>query len=192
MKRLGALIAMAMVSVFAQSPGATGSQADRLSQQERRGKEIYFGIEASSDPQIKALIGNPPTEVPGTLVACINCHGKDGKGNLEAEVVPSIITWEALTKPYGTAHSGGRTRPAYTERLLIRAICMGIDPAGNKLHVAMPRFQMSREDINALIAYLKQLGKDIKPGLSDSSINDRRIDRFTCECQKRLWCKPEG
>ena len=30
---------------------------------------------------------------------------------------------------------------------------MGIDPAGNKLHVAMPRFRMSLQDMEDLAAY---------------------------------------
>lgn len=170
MTRFTALIAIAVISVLAQAPGKTRPQTDQLSPQEHRGKEIYFGIAASSGPPIKALIGDPPTEAPGTLMACANCHGEDGKGKPEGGVVPSDITWEALTKPYGVTHSSGRTHPLYTEKLLVRAICMGIDAAGNKLHVAMPRFQMSHEDINALIAYLKRLGKEIDPGLSDSTI----------------------
>jgi ABC-type branched-subunit amino acid transport system substrate-binding protein len=170
MKRFTALIAISLISVFAQTPEKTRPERDPLSQQEHRGKEIYFGIAASAGPPIKALIGNPPTEAPGALMACANCHGEDGKGRPEGGVVPSDITWEALTKPYGVTHSTGRTHPSYTDKLLVRAVCLGIDPAGNKLHVAMPRFQMSREDINALIAYLKRLGKEIDPGLSDSTI----------------------
>lgn len=170
MRRLAAFLGIAIISVFAQTPGKTFSQTDRLSSQEQRGKEIYFGTPASSDPPIKALIGDPPVKVQGTLMACANCHGEDGKGKPEGGVVPSDITWEALTKPYAVSHSSGRTHPGYTERMLVSAVCMGIDPAGNKLHVAMPRFQMSREDINALIAYLKRLGKDLDPGLSDSTI----------------------
>ncbi len=170
MKRFTALIAISVISVFAQTPGKTRPQTDLLTSQEHRGKEIYFGIAASSGTPIKALIGDPPTETPGTLMACASCHGEDGKGKPEGGVVPSDITWEALTKPYGVTHSSGRTHPLYTEKLLVRAVSMGIDPAGNKLHVAMPRFQMSREDINALIAYLKRLGREIDPGLSDSTI----------------------
>ncbi|HWO00081.1 MAG TPA: ABC transporter substrate-binding protein [Blastocatellia bacterium] len=169
MRRLTVLIAISVISVFAQAPGGAHPQTDPLSSQERRGKEIYFGI-AGSSPPIKALIGDPPTEAPGTLMACANCHGLDGKGKPEGGVVPSDITWETLTKPYPLTNSSGRTHPRYTERLFVSAVCMGIDPAGNKLHVAMPRFQMSREDINALIAYLKRLGRDIDPGLSESTI----------------------
>ena len=169
MTRFTALVAIAVISVFAQAPGKTPSQTDPLSSKEQRGKEIYFGIAASSPP-IKALIGDPPTEAAGTLMACVNCHGEDGKGKPEGGVVPSDITWEALTKPYAVTLPSGRTHPLYTEKLLVRAVCMGIDPAGNRLHVAMPRFQMSREDINALIGYLKRLGRESDPGLSDSSI----------------------
>ena len=171
MRRFLALIAIAAVSVFAQTHAKTPPQTDPLSSQEQRGKEIYFGIAASSTQPIKALIGNPPTEAPGSVMACVNCHGEDGKGKPEGGVVPSDITWEALTKPYGATHSTGRTHPLYNEKLLVRAVCMGIDPAGNKLNVAMPRFQMSREDINALIAYLKRLGREVDPGLSDSTIS---------------------
>lgn len=170
MRRFTAFIAIALVGVFAQAPGKSRPQSDRLSSQEQRGKEIYFGIASSSGPPIKALIGDPPTETPGTLMACANCHGEDGKGKPEGGVVPSDITWEALTKPYGVTHSSGRTHPPYTEKLLVKAVCMGFDPAGNKLHAAMPRFQMSREEINALTAYLKRLGREIDPGLSDSTI----------------------
>src|SRR5262245_60258640 len=170
MRRSAAFLAVAIISLLAGTHGETRSQTDRLSPQERRGKEIYFGTPASDNPPIQALIGDPPVAVKGTLMACANCHGEDGRGKPEGGIVPSDITWEALTKPYTVAHTSGRTHPGYTERTIISAVCLGIDPAGNKLHVAMPRFQMSREDINALIAYLKRLGKDSDPGLSDSAI----------------------
>jgi len=104
------------------------------------------------------------------LLACANCHGRDGRGKPEGRVVPSDITWDALTKPYGVTHSSGRAHQPYTERLLVRAISMGLDPAGHELNTAMPRFQMSREDINALILYLKRLARDSDTGIDDSTI----------------------
>jgi ABC-type branched-subunit amino acid transport system substrate-binding protein len=135
---------------------------------EQRGKEIYLGTATAS--AVKARIGVPPVDAPATLLACVNCHGRDGTGKPEGSVVPSDITWEALTKPYGVTHASGRTHRPYTERLLVRAICLGIDPAGHELHPTMPRFQMSREDADALIGYLKRLGHDAEPGLSESAI----------------------
>ncbi|MGH9425847.1 MAG: c-type cytochrome, partial [Terriglobia bacterium] len=110
-RRLAALIAIAVIGSFAHSPRETISQTDRLSPQERRGQNIYLGLGDSSDPPIKALIGDPPTEAEGALMACANCHGKDGRGKPEGGVVPSDITWQALTRPYTVTHPGGRTHP---------------------------------------------------------------------------------
>ena len=157
MKYFWLLFGMVMLSVFMQRPVTLDSQDDNLSPQEQRGKEIYFGLESSSSPPIKALYGNPPAELPATLMGCVNCHGKAGKGIPGDELAAKDITWDALTKRY-PADSRSGARPAYTEQLLVRAVCMGIDPAGTELQVTMPRFQISREDMKALIAYLKRLG----------------------------------
>jgi ABC-type branched-subunit amino acid transport system substrate-binding protein len=50
------------------------------------------------------------------------------------------------------------------------AITRGKDPAGNQLQNVMPRYQMSQEDLADLIAYLKHLGKDSDPGISETAI----------------------
>jgi ABC-type branched-subunit amino acid transport system substrate-binding protein len=137
---------------------------------EERGKEVYLRGASPSDAGVTAQFGEPPTEVDGSLMPCVNCHGSDGKGKPEGGLKPTNITWEALTRPYGVIHAGGRTHPPYTERLLARAISLGIDPGGNKLHSLMPRFQMSRDDIRDLIEYLKRLGTQLDPGLTDTGI----------------------
>ena len=79
------------------------------------------------------------------------------------------LDWETLTKPYGV-NANGRQHPPYTERGLELAITRGIDPAGNKLLNVMPRYQMSRDDLSDLILYLKRIGKDRDPGISETSI----------------------
>ena len=99
-----------------------------------------------------------------------SCHGLDGRGKPEGGVIPSNLAWEALTKPYGVTHPGGRTHPPYTDRALEVAITRGLDPAGNKLLDVMPHYQLSQEDLGDLVAYLKRLGKDRDPGLSENSI----------------------
>src|SRR5262249_23294167 len=91
-------------------------------------------------------------------------------GKPEGGISPSNVTWEALTKPYGVAHADGRTHPPYTERLLIRAITMGADPAGNELNRAMPRFTLSRVDADNLVAYIKLLGNVAVPGVSTDTV----------------------
>jgi ABC-type branched-subunit amino acid transport system substrate-binding protein len=141
-----------------------------LTPPEQRGKQVYRQGTSPSGRTITALLGKDGNQVPAAVLACANCHGYDGRGRPEGGVTPSNITWEALTKPYGDTHPGSKQHPPYTERLLKRAITMGIDPAGNPLHVAMPRYRMSQQDMADLIAYVKRLGKILDPGLTETSI----------------------
>src|SRR4029079_278807 len=107
---------------------------------------------------------------PASSVPCGGCHGRDGKGRPEGGVAPTDLTWTALTKPYGITHPSGRKHPAYDVKLLKRAISLGLDPAGNALHVAMPRFRMSLKDMEDLVAYLQTLGTGSDPGVSDTGV----------------------
>jgi ABC-type branched-subunit amino acid transport system substrate-binding protein len=142
--------------------------APRLSPEQRRGRQIYLkGVGAS---EITAYLGNSSMDVPGSVMACANCHAQDGRGKAESGVVPSDITWLNLTKHYGLVHEDGRKHPAYTAGLLARAIQSGVDSAGNKLKAMMPTYMMSRQDLQDLIAYLQVLGDDADPGLSENGI----------------------
>jgi ABC-type branched-subunit amino acid transport system substrate-binding protein len=141
-----------------------------LTPQEIRGKQIYLQGTSSSGEEILAYVGDSSLEVPGKVMACANCHGLSGQGKTRDGITPSNITWEALTKPHGAAQASGRKHPAYTDRALELAITRGLDPGGNKLLKAMPRFQMSKADLDDLIVYLKRLGTDLDPGVSEQKI----------------------
>lgn len=141
-----------------------------LTAQESRGKQIYLSGTSKSGKDILAYIGDESLEVPGSTMACANCHGLRGQGKPEGGIDPSNITWEALTKPYGVTHASGRKHPPYTARAFEFAITRGLDPAGNRLLYAMPRYQMSKEDLDDLVLYLKRLGSDVDPGISDDRI----------------------
>jgi ABC-type branched-subunit amino acid transport system substrate-binding protein len=91
-------------------------------------------------------------------------------GKPEGGISPATITWDELTREYGPTHPSGRRRPAYDERSLRNAITMGWDPAGRMLDGAMPRYVMAREDLDDLIAYLKELGTDSDPGITDDRL----------------------
>lgn len=149
----------------------TGASAQAsLSPQERRGKQIYVQGTSPSGRDIFAYLGDDSLEVPASTLPCANCHGLDGRGKSEGGINPSNISWEALTKPYGVTHQGGRTHPPYTERALELAITRGRDPAGHKLLNVMPRYQMPREDLADLVAYLKRVGLEQDPGLSETGV----------------------
>jgi len=143
---------------------------NNLTPQEKRGRQIYMQGTSSSGREILAYLGDASLEVPGSAMPCSNCHGLNGEGKPEGGVIPTNLTWEYLTKPYGVTHPSGRKHPPYTERALELALTRGLDPAGNKLMNVMPRYQMSREDMADLIAYLKRLGLDRDPGVADDHL----------------------
>ena len=148
----------------------TAEPAEEQRQRLERGRQIYLLGTSPSGGEITAVMSDAGVEVPASTVPCAGCHGRDGKGNREGGVYPSDLTWAALTKPYGVTHPGGRKHPAYDVRTLKRSITLGIDPAGNPLHVAMPRFRMSLQDMEDLIAYVRQLGTGTDPGLTDTTV----------------------
>jgi ABC-type branched-subunit amino acid transport system substrate-binding protein len=141
-----------------------------LTASETRGKQLYLtGISPSGKP-VKALVGPESAELSGTDAPCAGCHGEDGHGRPEGGIVPTDITFEHLTLAYGHSHDNGRKHAAFTADTIAAAIAGGIDPAGNRLDSAMPRYALSASDSADLIAYLKRLSTDADPGLSESVI----------------------
>ncbi len=81
---------------------------------------------------------------------CGSCHGADGRGGTIKMMTGSAvkapdITYDALIKQ------------GFTDATIGRAIRDGLDESGKSLADAMPRWQMSDADVDAVIAYLKQL-----------------------------------
>ncbi len=129
-----------------------------------RGREIY----ERGDAAIQADMSG--ATVPASVVPCASCHGSDGRGRAEGGTVPSDIRHETLTRPYDVSAPSGRRHGPYDDRALVRAIAMGLDPAGNRLSEVMPRYQLSRDDAAALVAYLRTLGTRRDPGIDDDAI----------------------
>jgi ABC-type branched-subunit amino acid transport system substrate-binding protein len=165
-----ALAALALSSVGAQeqkTPSA-GERTRTLTPSERRGRAIYLRGESASGKQIKALVGE--LDVPASTMTCAGCHGARGEGKTEGGVTAGNLTWANLTKSYGHTHPTGRRHGPFDEAAFARAVAAGVDPAGNTLLSAMPRFKMSPEDAADLIAYVKRIEEDYDPGLSDASL----------------------
>ena len=170
-----AALCIATASAQTTQQKATQQKADESSQQERpltpaerRGKAIYFRGETSSKREVTAMIGD--VDVPTSTVNCAGCHGRRGEGKTEGGVTAGNLTWTNLIKPYGHTHPSGRKHGPFTESSFAMAVVRGVDPAGNNLAVAMPRYRLSIEDMNDLIAYIKRLEFDRDPGLSADSI----------------------
>jgi ABC-type branched-subunit amino acid transport system substrate-binding protein len=157
------------------SPGQTIGAAQPASDaaeshKNERGKAIYFTATSPSGQRITARLGGSSTDVPAAVLTCQNCHGRDGIGKPEGGIAPATITWDELTKDYGPSHPSGRRRPAYDARTIRRAIAMGLDPTGRALDPSMPRYALTHEDMDDLVGYLKELGRDRDPGITDQAI----------------------
>ncbi len=92
--------------------------------------------------------------MPMMRAVCANCHGPQGHGGnifimMYRYEVPNI-TWPVLTGPF-------EDHQPYTEETVKQAITQGIDPAGNPLEYPMPRWQISPQDLNDLLSFIKTL-----------------------------------
>ncbi|HWL73775.1 MAG TPA: ABC transporter substrate-binding protein, partial [Burkholderiaceae bacterium] len=141
----------------------------QLTSSERRGKQIFLRGVSPSGREITGRIGE--IDVPASAATCSGCHGMRGEGKTEGGVTAGGLTWSNLIKPYGHTHTTGRKHGPFTESSFIRAVINGVDANYNPLLAAMPRYNLSPEDMADLIAYLKRLETDLDPGLTDSSIS---------------------
>jgi ABC-type branched-subunit amino acid transport system substrate-binding protein len=170
--RHGSQVATLLVSVALGAGnllGPTPLVGQELSPQEA-GKSIYMTGESPSHKSLQAVLGDGSTVVPATLMPCASCHGTEGKGRPEGGIVPSNITWSALTRSSSVDDELGRRRPGYDVKSLQKVLREGVDSGGNELGPVMPRYRMSDEDLDHLIDYLQLLGKQNDPGLTDTTI----------------------
>jgi ABC-type branched-subunit amino acid transport system substrate-binding protein len=136
-----------------------------------RGRRLFeTGIGHDGHP-VEAVFADSATRIPGALLSCAGCHGKDGKGRTAKGLNPPDITWQNLTKPYSLRVGVGRSRPPYTEPLVARAITLGRDSGGQLLGVAMPRFRLTHEEVADLMAYLRELGSEVDPGVGPDALS---------------------
>jgi ABC-type branched-subunit amino acid transport system substrate-binding protein len=168
------LLAALSALAFAQNPPPKtepepSSETRPLTPAERRGRALYLRGESGSKREITAIVND--LDVPATTVPCAGCHGRRGEGKTEGGVTAGNLTWSNLIKPYGHTHPTGRKHGPFTESSFASTVVRGVDPAGNNLVVAMPRYRISIEDMNDLIAYIKRLEFDRDPGLTAESID---------------------
>lgn len=160
-----ALIAAAILATAGMAAPALA-----LDDAQTRGKQIYFKGTSPRGTEIVAVVGDEGAMLPGSAMPCGSCHGSDGLGRPEGGLIPLDIRWSELVKTYGHVHQNGRRHPAYDEESFARSMYGGVDPANNRLDRSMPFYQMSREDMADLIAYMKVLEHDFDPGVSDDRV----------------------
>ena len=159
---------LALAGMLLVTPGPSLFAAD-LTEAEERGKYIYETGRSRSRRVIMASIqGGEPT--PGHILPCINCHGADGRGAEDyVGVAPLNVNWYALVSSGPHTHAV-RSHAAFDELSLARAIVLGKDPDGNDMDKSMPRYDMAKEDVEDLIAYLKVMDSQSDPAISGTTI----------------------
>jgi ABC-type branched-subunit amino acid transport system substrate-binding protein len=144
-------------------------RGEALSAAAERGRVLYRTGESASGGEVIAVLGDGAVQLPAASFPCATCHGEDGRGRAEGGALPSDLTWPALTRPY-EVRTGDRRRGPYDEAKMTRAIALGVDPSGNRLDSVMPRYRMSKQDADDLVAYLRRLGRDPDPGVSEEAV----------------------
>ena len=77
------------------------------------------------------------------------------------------ITWDALTvaeHEEAAGEEGHTEHPPYTGDTLKMAITRGLDPAGEPLEDAMPRWRMTESDLNDPVDFIKTLDEVLMSG----------------------------
>jgi len=163
------ILACLSMTLAGRPPGAAAQNDAALTAEEERGRLIYRKGEDGTGQEITAVINE--LDMPATGMPCSNCHGLNGEGLKEGGLEPSPVDWATLAAPR-TSPLTGRRRPAYTEATAALSIAAAVDPAGAPLHVGMPRYEMTDEQLSSLVAYLKKIGDeaDTDPGLSREAV----------------------
>jgi len=131
------------------------------------GKRIYReGIGSDGQPIEALVMGDIP--VFGDQFTCLHCHRYSGLGGAEGTKYVMPTSGPTLYTPrVGIYHE----RPAYTDATLAEVLRHGLDPGGNLLDPAMPVYDLSETDMQALIAYLKTLSSRFSPGVDDEKLH---------------------
>lgn len=149
------------------SPNSTDPEGSAAEPRMEAGRRIYReGVLPSGENLVAMSQGVVP--LPGSQAACANCHRRSAQRSVEGgRIVPSI-TGKALF----AAQSRGRIeRPAYSMETLDRALRSGIDAGGRPLDPLMPRFDLSREDLESLVGYLGSLSSPNDPGVEPERLH---------------------
>jgi hypothetical protein len=130
---------------------STVSSTNSTESQLALGKTIYvYGTDASG----KTIPRSGFNGMMCVTATCAYCHGDDARGRtiqiMMSQIQTPDIRWSTLT---ATPSEPGDV--AFDPDSFFHAVTQGIDPTGAILETYMPRWQLTRNEIDAVIEYLK-------------------------------------
>jgi hypothetical protein len=153
---------------------ASGAVGQEPQERIELGKRLYM---SGLRPDGSLMTGIAQENIPltGAQAICGACHRTSAMGSVEGtEVVPALrgeLLFEPLRLPTSKPPQAPILRPAYDVESLKRAIRSGINAAGETMSMAMPRYPLSDEEVDMLIAYLRSLPMTPAPGVTDREIH---------------------
>ena len=91
-------------------------------------------------------------------MACVSCHGPEGRGGrylaMGTVQTPDIRNATLTSTASGDAE---HQHVPYTDETVLKAITEGIGSDGSPLQTFMPRWQMSSDDAEDLVEFLRSL-----------------------------------
>jgi ABC-type branched-subunit amino acid transport system substrate-binding protein len=142
---------------------------EMLAVKEQLGRKIYREGSDGCQTEITASLGLADDSVSATAFACANCHGLEGEGKQEGGLTIPAITSQQL---FADASSNQGAKRIYDGNTLIQAITKGINSQNKALSQTMPRYNLTTDQAQALLAYLKRLGSmsDAETGITDTEV----------------------
>ncbi len=161
-RQVSAILIVLLVFTFGCREESNVSGKGGKSEFASNGERIYFTATSEKGTPIKATgMMHEMNHV------CADCHGADGRGRTFNMMMGTItapdIRYNTLTgadhhhEGGGSGHDDGDEHSPYTDETIKRAITMGMNPAGDVMNTAMPRWEMSDEDLDDLIDFLRKL-----------------------------------
>jgi cytochrome c oxidase subunit 2 len=124
------------------------------------GERIYFSSIDNKGNEITYSEGPySGMMMMGRMLTCASCHGPDGKGGnyyimMGQKISSPDIRWKVLSEEDGGGQPGHKE---YGLDMFKMEIEEGKYSTGDTMSLDMPRWNMSNEDLTALMNYLKTL-----------------------------------
>ena len=136
------------------------------------GSRIYLEGKGADGTAIDAVINNLTASA---ALACANCHRESGLGTSESGLTIPPVSWRFLGRDqpendHSRFYSIQNKRPAYTTALVHRLLTTGITSKGQPADPLMPRYDITAQQTEHLVEYLKSLFAVDDPGVDGDTI----------------------